>query len=896
VASNTYYYTVTAVYNSWSATSPASGSVIVPTSQLSSLSLSSSTLTPTSGDAFTVTLTATDQYGNTDTGYNGPENVIFSGPKAALNGSAPSYPTSSPYVIGSSVNFVSGIASGANAASITLFDAQSVTLTATDFGSRTTGTIDLAVGAGSASSFTLANPGGQTAGASFGDTVTALDQNGNTATGYSGSELVVFTGPSNAPNGTAPTYPASVTFTSGVGTPTGITLVNAETTTLTATQGSITGVSNNFTVGAGSASSFTVASPGDQTTDTSFGDTVTALDQYGNTATGYSGSKSVAFTGPANSPNGTAPTYPASVTFNSGVGTPADITLVNAETTTLTATQGSITGVSNSFKVGAGSASSFTVANPGDQTTDTSFGDTISALDQYGNVATGYSGSKSVAFTGPSNSPNGTAPTYPVLVSFASGTGTAAGITLVNAETTALTVTQGSITGVSNNFKVGAGSASSFTVENPGNQMAGTPFRTTVTAFDQYGNVATGYSGSKSVAFTGPSNSPNSTAPTYPASVIFTSGAGMAAGITLVNTETTTLTATQGSITGVSNNFKVGADSASSYTVANPGNQMAGTPFRTTVTALDQYGNTATGYSGSQSVAFTGPSNSPNGTAPTYPSTVIFTSGTGTAAGITLVSAETTAVTATQGSITGVSNNFTVGAGSANSFTVANPGDQTAGTPFRTIVTALDQYGNTAPGYSGDQTIVFSGPAASPNGSVPSYPASVTFTSGVGTPAGITLVNAETTALTATQGSITGSSASFTVVPSPIVAGIALADITTNATPTVSCTGPIGSVSCSSTGEGIGGPLATTLAALLQIEDQYGNVVTNTGSSIAIDLTTSGNGSVTPNGTDVLSILTGSSTTSTSFTLAFDNENSNTVAMTATVDGQGQTLIITLSN
>jgi hypothetical protein len=86
------------------------------------------------------------------------------------------------------------------------------------------------------------------------------------------------------------------------------------------------------------------------------------------------------------------------------------------------------------------------------------------------------------------------------------------------------------------------------------------------------------------------------------------------------------------------------------------------------------------------------------------------------------------------------------------------------------------------------------------------------------------------------------------------------------------------------------------LAALLQIEDQYGNVVTNTGSSIAIDLTTSGNGSVTPNGTDVLSILTGSSTTSTSFTLAFDNENSNTVAMTATVDGQGQTLIITLSN
>jgi hypothetical protein len=237
-----------------------------------------------------------------------------------------------------------------------------------------------------------------------------------------------------------------------------------------------------------------------------------------------------------------------------------------------------------------------------------------------------------------------------------------------------------------------------------------------------------------------------------------------------------------------------------------------------------------------------------------------------------------------------------VGAGSASSFTVANPGNQTTDTSFSDVITALDQYGNVATGYSGDQAIVFSGPAASPNGTAPSYPASVTFTSGVGTPAGITLVNAETTRLTATQGPITGSSASFTVVPSPSVAGIAMTDITTNAAPAVSCTGPIGSVSCSSTGEGNSGLLATTMSASLQIEDQYGNAVTNSGSPVLIDLAIAGNGTVTPDGTGALSILNGSSTTSASFTLAFDNEDSNTVTMTATVDGQSQTLVITLSN
>jgi large repetitive protein len=99
--------------------------------------------------------------------------------------------------------------------------------------------------------FQVSNPGARTVGTAFNVTLTALF-NGTTDTGYTGSKTVTFAGPSNAPDGTAPTYPATVSFSNGVGTAS-ITLVDAESATLTATQGAITGTSPSFTVNPGSA-------------------------------------------------------------------------------------------------------------------------------------------------------------------------------------------------------------------------------------------------------------------------------------------------------------------------------------------------------------------------------------------------------------------------------------------------------------------------------------------------------------------------------------------------------------------------------------------------------------------------------------------------------------------
>ena len=701
--------------------------------------------TQTAGTAFNVTITATDSYGNTATGYAGAKAVTFSGPSNSPSGHAPTYPASATFT------------AGVGTASVTLFDAQSTTLTATQGTITGTSSSFTVNGGATASSYTVANPGTQTAGTAFNVTITAIDAFGNTATGYAGAKAVVFSGPSNSPNGHAPTYPASVTFTGGVGSAS-VTLYDVQTTTLTATQGTVTGTSSTFAVNPAGASTFSVPTPGTQTAGVAFNETITALDSYGNAATGYTGAQAIAFSGPSNSPSGTAPTYPASVSFTAGVGT-ASITLTDAQTTTLTATQGTISGTSGSFTVNStGTTTKFALSTPS-PTAGTAFSETITAVDTYGNTTTGYSGAKAVAFSGPASSPNSTAPSYPASVTFTNGVGTAT-MTLFDVQSTTLTATQGTISGTSATFAVAPSVASKFTVSTPGPQTAGTAFSVTITAFDAYGNAATTYTGSQALTFSGPATSPNGHAPTYPGSVTFTGGVGSAS-VTLYDVQTTTLTASQGPITGTSGSFTVNPAGASKFSVPTPATQTAGTAFNETITAIDTYGNTATGYTGAQAVVFSGPSNSPNSTAPIYPASVSFTAGVGTAS-ITLTDAQSTTLTATQGSVSGTSGSFTVNPAGAKTFAVANPGTQTAGTAFNETITAIDTYGNTATGYTGAQAVAFSGPASSPSGHAPTYPASVSFTAGVGT-ASVTLFDAQSTTMTATQGTVSGTSTSFTV-------------------------------------------------------------------------------------------------------------------------------------
>ena len=367
----------------------------------------------------------------------------------------------------------------------------------------------------------------------------------------------------------------------------------------------------------GAISTFEVANPGDQNVGVSFGDTITALDAYGNVATGYEGAQDIVFTGPDIAPHGEIPVYPASVDFTLGVGTASGITLFDAETTSLTATQDPITGVSTPFSVIPGAISTFGVANPGTRTVGIGFDDTITALDTYGNVATSYVGTQVIAFTGPDTAPDKAIPTYPDSVSFALGVGTASGITLVDAETTALTATQSPVTGTSTTFLVNPGPASYYTVAAPSAATVAVPFPVTITADDTYGNPATAYSGTADLVSSLGAELPPSVSLTA-GTVTFDATLGTA-GIQTIGATDSVVT----SITGVSADIDVSAASSTTYTVTyQSGAATSGSPpsdpnspyaAGATVTVLPNSGDL-----GETGETFTGWNTQSNGLGVTY--------------------------------------------------------------------------------------------------------------------------------------------------------------------------------------------------------------------------------------------------------------------------------------
>jgi hypothetical protein len=337
-----------------------------------------------------------------------------------------------------------------------------------------------------------------------------------------------------------------------------ITLYDAQSTILTVKEGALSGTSASFTVSAAAAASFTVASLGRQTAGTSFEVGLTAKDEFANISSGYSGEHALTFSGPANSPGGEAPKYPGSGAFNEGSGK-ATVTLYNAALTTLAAKDGPISGSSTSFSVSPAAIASIAVTNPGAQTAGKAFELSVTAKDKYGNGATG---AQTLAFSGPSSSPSGKAPSYPESVTFAAGSGKAS-TTLYDAQKAAITVKQGSVSGASGEFTVSPAAAAALTVPAPEATVAGKAFEETITAKDEYGNVATGYTGAHTLAFSGPSSSPSGEAPKYPSGAsTFTEGAAKGS-ITLTDAQTTTLTVKEGTLSGTSSIFTVKAGTAS---------------------------------------------------------------------------------------------------------------------------------------------------------------------------------------------------------------------------------------------------------------------------------------------------------------------------------------------
>jgi hypothetical protein len=235
--------------------------------------------------------------------------------------------------------------------------------------------------------------------------------------GASGNAVVVSTSSS----------PAGVCSGGGSSGSGSINFLAAGQCTITATQPGNTYYNDGnrtvvVTVSAPAApTAFSVSAPSSVTAGTQFAVTIRAQNN-GVTVTSYTGTHAVVLTSNSgSSPNGTAPTLPASAAFTNGVAT-VNVTLTRADTgRTITATEGNVTGTSGQITVSAGAASRLawsgvspaqgTVGSPCLFTctvTNVGRNNTVSVqvgvTDIYGNVVSDLGSGHSVALTSDGNS------------------------------------------------------------------------------------------------------------------------------------------------------------------------------------------------------------------------------------------------------------------------------------------------------------------------------------------------------------------------------------------------------------------------------------------------------------------------------------------------------------
>src|SRR5579871_4322348 len=297
----------------------------------------------------------------------------------------------------------------------------------------------------------------------------------------------------------------------------------------------------------------------------------------------------------------------------------------------------------------------------------------------------------------------------------------------------------------------------------PSNTTAGDMGNVTVQATDADGNTAAGYLGTihftssdPKAVFQGDYTFTAADAGTHTFSVVLRM-AGIQ-NLSVTDTLTNKSTGSEGLI-------RVNPGVASSFVVSGfPSSITAGSPGTLTVTAMDAYGNIASGYLGT--VHFmTSDSQVPpsdytfrsgdNGTQ-TFP-IVLFT------AGMQSITVTDTANSA----VTGMQTGILIAPAPANHFQVSAPSNAMPGIAFDVTVTATDPYSNVDTNYQG--TITFSSSDSDPGVFLPpDYPFQPGDAGVASFPAGVTLitVGSQSLTITDTNTAITGS-ATISVVPPP---------------------------------------------------------------------------------------------------------------------------------
>lgn len=699
--------------------------------------------------------------------------------------------------------------------------------------------------------FVLTLPANTVAGAPVDVSITAIDPNTNGAdAAYTGAKSLTFGGASASPSGAAPTVLAqpfgtatSVTFDNGTATlPAAMVLYEAASPSITVVDATNAMINNGggtpITVAPANAAKLDLAaaSPSPTAGD---GDalTITAKDAYGNTATGYSGNKTLRFTGANPAPSGDAPTVntipfgsDTPMTFTSGASNGV-MTLFKTGATTVMASDGTIdSGSGVAVNVGPAALKSFTWSHQPAvaQTAGSPFAAEITAFDTYGNVKSDYSGT-GASVTGLHDGPTSGIASYSVAWSGGVGSGTFTGYR-TEPSGAQLTVSASSISATSSAFVVNPGPIGTFswTTQPAAGQTAGAAIAASVTAYDTFGNVKTDYDGSTATK-SGLNDAPNASQTASYGT--WSNGVDSGPFVDYRTDNPTAIAFADGSATGgTSTSFGVAPGPLASFkwTTQPATPQIAGGSFGAAVTAYDAYGNVKTDYTGT--ATFTGLHDAPNATA-TATSVVSWSNGvgSGTFTGYRTEPSPGTQLTVTDSPITASSTNVVVKPAILGSFewTTQPSSPQVAGTPFHATATAYDIYGNVKTDYAGSPT--FSGLHDAPNGTAnASY--AMPFTSGVGTGTFTGYRTEPTgTSLVIKDSSIQRASSSFNVDPA------APASLLFTKQPTETCASQPTTALCASdtTKSAIINGAATGVR--VQVKDTYGNLHYNTSVKLAID-------------------------------------------------------------
>jgi uncharacterized repeat protein (TIGR03803 family) len=725
----------------------------------------SGTASPTLGN---IQVAIEDTYGNTITSSNATVTITGT---SNLSGTT-------------SVAAVAGVATFNN---LILPTPGTYTLTAASSGVTSATTPSFTISLGAASKLVFAQqPTGASSGGSIGTVkVDVTDSGGNIITSNNSAVTLTIS------DGSAITGITTVNANSGVATFTGLSVNASGTHILSASDGSLTGaLSNSFTITSGSASRLVIIQqPGNITA----GQTVSAVevaieDAHGNIVTSNTSTVTLTAAGVSGTLTQTAV---------NGVATFGDLSFTAAGAHTLSFSDGGLTAAnSSSFTVTPAAASQLVFAQ---QPTSAVAGQSIGTVivdvkDAYGNIVTGNTSAVTLYAS--------SAITGTTTVNAVNGVATFTGLSIHQAGTYTLSATQNGLTSAtSSSITITPAAASQLVVlQQPAaittaGQNIGTVI---VNVEDQFGNIVTTNTSAVAVSTT--------TTLTGTATVNAVNGVATLSGLSIHQAGSYSLTATDGSLTSATtSSFTIVPAAASKLSITQqPTGATVGQAIGTMIVQVqDTYGNVVT--TDNSTVSVTTSDSTPLSGA----TSVQAVNGIATFSGLSTTVAGTRTLSVTDGSLTSAtSSSLTITPSAATHLVIAQqPTDTPAGSSLPTVIVQVeDEFGNVV---STDSSTVALSTSTALHGTT-----SVAAVNGVATFTGLSMNTIGNYSLSATDGSLTGTSSNYFNINPGLASQLVITQqpVATRA------------------GQTIGNVIA-------QVEDAFGNVVTTDSSTLTLAVT-----------------------------------------------------------